>query len=109
MNSDRLTKGLIDCRIIQIISILSFWNGGSTKAGSFLSLEPLMRYIAENHQPMRDKVAKLLSSDKSTKNKEYIHYWDCNPKYLVGAIESEFRANLPHEALQQILKFSDIR
>ena len=68
-----------------------------------------MRHIAEIHMPMRDKVAELLKADKSTKNKRYVHYWDCNPIYLVGAIESEFASGILPQALAQIVKYPVMR
>lgn len=68
-----------------------------------------MRYIAEIHKSMRDKVAELIKNDKSTKNNKYIHYWNCNPKYLVGAIEVEFGNNIDPETLAQIRKYPDLR
>ena len=49
----------------------------------------MMRYVAEVHKSVRNKAIAILKDDKSAKNKEYVHYWDCNSKYLVGSIESE--------------------
>jgi len=78
-------------------------------AGPFLSIEPLMRYIAELHNPLQDKVVELIKTDKSTKNNQYVNYWDCNPKYLVAAIESIFGNKIQPEALIQICKYPALR
>lgn len=78
-------------------------------AGPFLSIEPLMRYIAELHKPLQDKIAELIKTDKSTKNNQYVNYWDCNPKYSVAAIESIFGNNIQPEAFTQICKYPTLR
>src|ERR1700731_1329494 len=93
--------GLINAKITNIENLILKWGEA---AGQFLSIEPLMRYIAELDKPMRDKVSDLIKTDKSTKNNQYIHYSDCNPKYLVGAIESIFGNQILSETLTQISK-----
>lgn len=98
--------GLIHAKITNIENLILKWGEA---AGPFLSIEPLMRYIAELHKPMRDKVSDLIKTDKSTKNNQYIHYSDCNPKYLVGAIESTFGNQILPETLTQISKYPLLR
>ena len=105
MNSDS-SAGLAHAKLYNIKNLILEW---SEAAGPFLSIEPLMRYVAEVHESVRDKAMALLKGYKSAKNKQYVHYWDCNPKYLVGAIESEFGSKLHPEALTQITQYPDIR
>lgn len=103
MNSN---PGLINAKLSNINNLVLEWGEA---AGPFLSIEPLMRYIAEIHKPMRDKVTELLKADRSTKNNKYIHYWDCNPKYLVDAIEAEFGADILPQVRTQIIKYPAMR
>lgn len=105
MNFNR-DPGLINAKITYIENLILKWGEA---AGPFLSIEPLMRYIAELHKPMRDKVSDLIKNDKSTKNNQYIHYWDCNPKYLVTAIESIFGNQIASETHTQISKYPLLR
>ena len=97
---------LINASLYNIENLILNWGEA---AGPFLSIEPLMRYIAELHKPLQDKIVDLIKSDKSTKNKQYVKYWDCNPKYLVAAIESRFSNKIQPEALIQICKYPTLR
>jgi hypothetical protein len=101
-----LTPGLINAKINNIQTLILEWGEA---AAPFLSIEPLMRYIGEVHQPVRNKAENLLKKDPTKQNKRYIHYWDCNPKYLVGAIELEFGAILSQKELDELRKYCDIR
>lgn len=101
-----LPSGLTCAKLHHINTLVLQWGEA---AGPFLSIELLMRHIAEIHKPMREKVVGLLKTDKSTKNKKYIHYWDCDPKYLVDAIIAEFATALSSDIRVQILKYPDIR
>ncbi len=56
--------------------------------GLFLSIEPLMRYLAEVDKDTADRIEQLIKADKSSKNKRYLHYWDCDPKYLIEVIKT---------------------
>lgn len=77
--------------------------------GVFLSIEPLMRYLAEIDKGIGDKIQKLIKSDKSFKNKLYVHYWDCDPKYLIEAIEDEFESQLSSTEIEQLKKYPLLR
>ncbi len=99
-------SGFINASLNNIENLVLKWGEA---AGPFLSIEPLMRYIAELHQPLQDKIAELIKTDKSTKNNQYVHYWDCNPKYLVAAVESIFGNSILPEALTKICKYSALR
>ncbi len=103
MNSN---PGLINAKLSNIDNLILEWGEA---AGPFLSIEPLMRYVAEIHEPMRNKATEMLKADKSTKNKQYRHYWDCNPKYLVGAIKAVFEADIQPQNLAQIVKYPALR
>jgi hypothetical protein len=98
--------GLINAKLSNIENLILKWGEAS---GPFLSIEPLMRYIAELDKPLREKVSDLIKNDKSTKNNQYIHYSDCNPKYLVDAIKSIFGMQIPPETLIQICKYPLLR
>lgn len=98
--------GFINASLYNIGNLVLKWGEA---AGPFLSIEPLMRYIAELHNPLQDKVIELIKTDKSTKNNQYVNYWDCNPKYLVTAIESIFGNKIQPEALIQISKYPTLR
>jgi len=77
--------------------------------GLFLSIEPLMRYLAEINKGIADKIEQLIKADKSFKNKLYVHYWDCDPKYLIEAIEAEFGPQLSSAEMEQLKKYPPMR
>jgi len=77
--------------------------------GLFLSIEPLMRYLAEINKGIADRIDQLITADKFFKNKLYVHYWDCDAKYLIEAIEAEFGPQLSSAEMEQLKKYPPMR
>lgn len=101
-----LDKGLVSARLTRLRNIQLALGEA---AGPFLMIEPLMRHIAEMSPRMQAHITFSIQAQKSAKNKLYINYWDCDSKYLVKAIESEFSSIISKEELQHIKDYPDRR
>ena len=110
MNFDQ-TSSLLNAKLSNINNLVLEWGEA---AGPFLSIEPLMRYVAEIHKPMRDKVTKLLKADKSTKNNQYVQLKEALRYLQSMLIKEEVRKrpdraeadrfyNYPYVALEEAL------
>jgi hypothetical protein len=98
-----MTSGLITTELHIMKTLTLKWGEA---AGVFLSIEVLMRYLAEIHGPLRDKIDQLI---KEKKKDRFIHYWDCNPEFLTCAIVAIFGQALTVGEKDLISKFPSIR
>lgn len=99
-----LTPGLTETMLYNIGNIMLKW---SEAAGPFLSIEPLMRFFAEQHIPYREKVVDLIKSAK--KKPQFPNYWDCDPTYLTDAVKALYGKNMSADELDKISKFPAMR
>jgi hypothetical protein len=77
--------------------------------GLFLSIEPLMRYLAEINKGIADIIEQLIKADKPFKNKRQLNYWDCDPKYLIEAIVAAPGSQLSSVEIGQLRKYLPMR
>jgi len=97
---------LIHSKLHNIKTLTLEWG----EAGAvFLAIEPLMRYLAEIDKGIAGRIQKLIKAEKSFKNKLYFHYWDCDPKYLIEAIEEECGSQLSNAEIEQLKKYPLLR
>lgn len=99
-----LSPGLTSAMLTQINS-LSIKLGEA--ASPFLSIEALMRLLAELHSPYQGQVLELIKNAK-TKPK-FKEYWDCDPFFLVESIDIIFASELSREERDLIKKYPLLR
>jgi|GEM_PF-1865775 hypothetical protein len=74
-------------------------------AGAAVTVELLMRLIAERHIPLQKKITELLSNHRTDRR----NYWDCDLSILDKAIEELFHDKLSEAERDAVLKFRDKR
>lgn len=101
-----MASTLIHAKLHNIRTLTLEWG---EVGGLFLSIEPLMRYLAEVDKDTADRIEQLIKADKSSKNKLYLHYWDCDPKYLIEVIKTKFESKLSNTQIEQLKNYPAIR